>query len=90
MLLVWSVPFWFRGADGVERFATWGELFGMLACYWSESTFFEWEQGDMLLLHNQLVAHNAVSPPPPLHTHTTATRPPPASRLTHARSQLRV
>ena len=30
------------------------ELFGMLACYWSEATFFEWEQGDMLLLHNQV------------------------------------
>ena len=30
------------------------ELFAMLACYWSESTFFEWEQGDMLLLHNQV------------------------------------
>ena len=27
--------------------------------YWSEATFFSWERGDLLLLHNQLVAHNA-------------------------------
>ena len=59
------LPFWFRGGDGANdeggkgREASWSELFAMVAAYWSEATFFDWQVGDLLLLHNQLVAHNA-------------------------------
>jgi len=53
------LPFWFRTASGEQRHATWSELFAILAAYWSEATFFEWRLGDMLVLDNQLVAHNA-------------------------------
>ena len=53
------LPFYFQYKDGSERHASWSELFALVAAYWSESTFFAWEKGDMLLLHNQLIAHNA-------------------------------
>jgi hypothetical protein len=53
------LPFWFKYKDGSERHASWSELFALVAAYWSESTFWAWQPGDLLLIDNQLVAHNA-------------------------------
>ena len=48
-----------RFPDGIERAPTLAEATTIAAAYWRESSFFPWEQGNLLIFSNQLVAHSA-------------------------------
>ena len=54
-----SLKFQFRMKDKTIRRGSWREIYAIAYAYWAETTFFAWEQGDLLLFNNQTVAHDA-------------------------------
>mmetsp|Transcript_12243 Transcript_12243/g.23005 ORF Transcript_12243/g.23005 Transcript_12243/m.23005 type:complete len:464 (+) Transcript_12243:94-1485(+) len=49
----------FKFEDGSERAASMSEIVKISWAWWQEATFFKWQDGDLVIFNNQVVAHNA-------------------------------
>eukprot|EP00933_Yihiella_yeosuensis_P007028 TRINITY_DN111910_c0_g1_i1.p1 TRINITY_DN111910_c0_g1~~TRINITY_DN111910_c0_g1_i1.p1 ORF type:complete len:470 (-),score=92.78 TRINITY_DN111910_c0_g1_i1:394-1803(-) len=54
-----GLPWLFRFADGTERPATMAEIVEISWAWWQEAAFLQWQEGDLVIFNNQVVAHNA-------------------------------